>query len=425
MILSKNNTLLNLDKIIIVTLFIFVAASIFSISITQIAAGLGGLAWALKTHLTNTWKDQRWPLAIPILLFASACLVAVVDAYDVSYSFGSLKKLLELLIFFWVLNCVKNNSLRDQLVLTLITSTLIASFFGIYQASVSGVTLLTRVEGTLSVYMTFAGILMMVCLLALARVLYAYPKEIWLLPCIGIIITCLLFTLTRQAWLGFIVGSTFLVFTKKGKLFLILTLTMLAMVFVFKDSIRSKIMDVELSSEGAFAQTLIHRVHTTLEGGVHGTFAHRIFLWKGGWEIFKDHPLTGCGFRCVDKLHSKYPDPTGWVVRSRGMHNNFVQLAVDTGILGLFTWIGIWFCFFLMLYKRLAALDGYLNEKGIILGSAAGSLAFLTGGFFENNLYDSEVAMVLYFLMALPFSGSQKGMREDFSLSGYQDEPIA
>jgi hypothetical protein len=89
------------------------------------------------------------------------------------------------------------------------------------------------------------------------------------------------------------------------------------------------------------------------------------------------------------------------------MHNNFIQLAVDTGVLGLFTWCGIWFYFFSMLYKRLAALDGDPNQKGIILGSAAGSIAFLTGGFFETNLYDSEVAMTLYFLMALPFSGSQ------------------
>jgi len=60
-----------------------------------------------------------------------------------------------------------------------------------------------------------------------------------------------------------------------------------------------------------------------------------------------------------------------------------------------------------MLYKRLAALDGDLNEKGIILGSAAGSLAFLVGGLFETNMFDSEVAMTLYFIMALPFSGDQ------------------
>ena len=29
------------------------------------------------------------------------------------------------------------------------------------------------------------------------------------------------------------------------------------------------------------------------------------------------------------------------------------------------------------------------------------------GGFLESNFYDSEVVMVLYFIMALPFVGSQ------------------
>jgi O-antigen ligase len=102
------------------------------------------------------------------------------------------------------------------------------------------------------------------------------------------------------------------------------------------------------------------------------------------------------------------------------MHNNFVQLAVDTGLLGLFTWVGIWFYFFLLLYQRTKALNGDANERSVILGSAAGVIAFLTGGLFETNFYDSEVAMMLYFLMALPFSGSQEGIREDVSLPGYQ-----
>ena len=127
MILSKNNILFNLDKIITATLFIFVAASIFSISITQIAAGLGGLAWAIKAHLNHTWKEQKWPLSIPILLFALACLIAVVDAYDVSYSYTPLKKLLEILIFFWVVNCVRENRLRDLLIILLIISNLDSS----------------------------------------------------------------------------------------------------------------------------------------------------------------------------------------------------------------------------------------------------------------------------------------------------------
>jgi O-antigen ligase len=424
-IFSKNNILFNLDKVITATLFIFVAASIFSISITQIAAGLGGLAWAIKTHLNHAWKDQRWPLAIPISLFALACLIAVVDAYDVSYSFESLKKLFEFLIFFWIINCVKTRKLRDSLSLVLVASATCASLLGFYQVWMNGVQIESRVEGTLSVYMTFAGILMMVSLLALARVLWRRPKEAWLWACIGIILTSLFFTLTRQAWGGVFVGLLFFIFCSKRKYVLVLLLSLFVAVFYFKKEVQSELLELEIELKLTPNKSFIALDHLILRtrlllSGEDQTLMMRIALWKVGWEVFKDYPLTGCGFRCMDKLVSKYPDPTGWVKRLRGMHNNFVQLALDTGFLGLFTWVGIWFCFFLLLYQRAKALNGDANERWVVLGSAAGVIAFLTGGLFETNFYDSEVAMTLYFLMALPFSGTQNGIREHVSLPGYR-----
>ena len=116
-----------IDKMLTVTLFLFTASSMFTIRITQISAGLGGLLWLVRTHLTNTWKEQRWPLVVPILLFTLASLVAVAMAYDASYSYESLKKLLEFMIFFWVLNCVRENNLRDSLSLVLIACLLYTS----------------------------------------------------------------------------------------------------------------------------------------------------------------------------------------------------------------------------------------------------------------------------------------------------------
>ena len=428
MVLSKKNVLLDLDKVITATLFTFVAASIFSISITQIAAGLGGLAWAIKTHLNHTWKEQKWPLAMPILLFALACLIAVVDAYDVSYSFPSLKKLFEFLIFFWVINCVKTRKLRESLSLVLIVSATCASLLGFYQAWVDGVSIGSRVEGSLSTYMTFSGILMMVGLLCLARILYRCPKEAWLWICLGIISTCLLFTLARQGWLGFFVGSLFILFFEKKKKILVLIFSIIVTIVCFSKEIQLELRDRGFASEelssyskkekNSFLSNMRLRIQPIFTGG-DATFNIRIALWKAGWEVFKDYPLTGCGFRCMDKLVSKYPDPTGYVERLRGMHNNFIQIAVDTGLLGLSTWVGIWFYFFLLLYQRAKALNGDTDERGVILGSAAVVLAFLAGGLFETNFYDSEVAMTLYFLMALPFSGSQKGFREDVSSPAY------
>jgi O-antigen ligase len=288
-----------------------------------------------------------------------------------------------------------------------------------------GVQIESRVEGTLSTYMTFAGILMMVSLLAISRVLYVSPKETWLWVCAGIILTSLFFTLTRQAWGGVFVGLLFFLFSSKRKYILVLLFSLFVAIFYFKKEIRSELTGIELKllenktdARYLFLRHLIVRTKLLLNAD-DPTLRIRIALWQAGWEVFKDYPLTGCGFRCMDKLVSSYPDPTGYVERLRGMHNNFIQIAVDTGLLGLSTWVGIWFYFFLLLYQRAKALNGDTDERGVILGSAAVVLAFLAGGLFETNFYDSEVAMTLYFLMALPFSGSQKGFREGVSSPAY------
>ena len=204
---------------------------------------------------------------------------------------------------------------------------------------------------------------------------------------IGIITSCLLFTLTRQAWLGFLTALVFLVFFWRKKILLLLPVIVLIVYIASPLTAQKRIQDM-FSGEDV-------------------TFGMRTTLWKGGWEVFKDYPLTGCGFRCVDLVNSQYPDPTGYVARYRGMHNNLIQVAVDTGILGATAWLGIWFCFFRFLYHKAIDLGKNVFEHWSIFGSSAAVLAFLEAGFFETNFYDSEVAMLLYFIMALPFSGTQ------------------
>jgi hypothetical protein len=58
------------------------------------------------------------------------------------------------------------------------------------------------------------------------------------------------------------------------------------------------------------------------------------------------------------------------------------------------------------LYHKAVDRERDPPENWAVFGSAAAVLAFLAGGCFESNLYDSEIVMVLYFIMALPFTGS-------------------
>jgi O-antigen ligase len=403
-----------LDKVVIAALFVFVAFSMFSISIAQIAAGLGGIAWLWRAHLTDSWREQRWFLWIPFGLYILACLIAVANAYDVSYSYQSLKKLLEILIFFWVINCVRENRLRNSLVLVLVIAATTAGLFGFYQGWRDGVSNATRVEGTMSVYMTFAGLLMMVALLTLARLMFKRPQEIWFWFFMVVMSACLVLTQTRQAWFGFLVSFCFLLFMRRKKYLLILATLGFSAIMLVMGPIKKQIQSMPELGGPSLIDQLKYRLHNQLKyrlvsmiQGNDYTFTMRKAIWRGGWEIFKDYPVTGCGFKCVDLVNSQYSDPTGLVERLRGMHNNFLQLAVDTGILGLSAWLGIWFCFFRLLRKRTLALEGEPSDRWVLFGSAAAVIGFLGGGFFETNFYDSEVAMVLYFIMALPFAGSQ------------------
>ena len=191
--------------------------------------------------------------------------------------------------------------------------------------------------------------------------------------------------LARQAWLGFLLGSIFLVYFWR-KIFLWVIPLILVSVFllspqVYKDRIKSM---TDIDNDRALNI--------------------RQFVWKGGWEIFRDYPITGCGFKCVDATHSSYPDPTGFIEKQRGMHSNILQLLVDTGIVGFGAWLSIWVAYFIEVFKHYQVLARdkiQSDKKGVLLGSLAAVLSFLVGGLFESNFYDSEVIMLLYFIMGL------------------------
>jgi O-antigen ligase len=236
----------------------------------------------------------------------------------------------------------------------------------------------------MSVYMTYAGLLMLAFLVAAGKLIFAPRENKWLRLSIMMLGICLLLTYARQAWLGVTVGIFFLIWFRKKNMIWLLPVVLGILFLVSPSTIKSRIDSVTNFNDK--------------------NLKIRLALWQGGWLVFKDHPLTGCGFKCIDSVNQNYPDPTGYINKLRGMHNNFLQLAVDTGLFGLVSWISIWMVYFMTLYRRLDSRKGDSAYKRDAMGSAAAVIGFLAAGFFETNFYDSEVSMLLYFIMALPFT---------------------
>ena len=134
----EDRSLKILDGVIHASLAGFLISALFSISITQGILFVGTMAWLIKVLLTRSWGQLRFPLWLPILIFCSASLIAVAAAVDPVYSLPSLKKLLQFVIIFWVVNAVESGRHRDRLVLILISAASLAAIYGFYQVAVSG-----------------------------------------------------------------------------------------------------------------------------------------------------------------------------------------------------------------------------------------------------------------------------------------------
>jgi O-antigen ligase len=394
---EANRVIQVLDKLIPFSLFTFAVFSLFSISVTQISFAIGALSWLLKVQLTQTWKELRGTLVgIAILCFCLAGVLSIITSVDPGSSPKFLKKLLQFVIFFWVGNTILDETQRDWLIKLFIVAGVAAAFNGLLPLldpgffSTERLYATNRPIGTMSVPSTFSGILMITGLITLGRILFHKPKEYWLLGSLGVISICLLLVMSRQAWIGFFAGTVFLVFFWNKKYLLILPLLLMILLLFTPERVYERMHGL-----------------TNLKDY---TFQARISLWKGGWKIFKDHRITGCGYKCIDSIHSQYPDPSGWVAHYRGMHSNIFQLLADTGIVGLGTWLSIWIAYFIEIFKRWRTLtrEKSQDNAGILMGSSAAVLAFLAGGFFESSLYDSEVTMLLYFLIGLSLARVKK-----------------
>jgi O-antigen ligase len=87
------------------------------------------------------------------------------------------------------------------------------------------------------------------------------------------------------------------------------------------------------------------------------------------------------------------------------VHSTPLQILVERGVLGLAAWLAIWVAFFTRCIGLLRRLPREARAaRGLVVGSLAAIVGFLVAGLSEHNFGDSEVVMVAWALMALPWA---------------------
>ena len=374
-----------LDRITDQAIGAFALVSPFSIALSQAAQILGSASWL--TSLASRKRDRpvQLPLVWPLCAFLAASLLSAITAESRLRALAELKSEWLPLVFFLLCATGLSRTRASRAVRILIGAGAIAAAYGLVQTITNGTSF--RVQGTMGHYMTFAGLLSLIALMAVAQLLLDRPaRDAWLISASVLILAALLMTQTRSAWLGFVVGSIALVWVWRRLYLLGLPLLLLLLTLFSPPAVKQRILS-----------------NFNLEDV---TLRERLYMWKGGWNIFLDHPLTGAGPDNLAEIYPDYKDPRDTRPGFTHLHSNFVQLAAERGALGLIAWLWIWVAYFRSvagMIRQGIPRDG--PARALLWGSAAAVLCFLVAGVFECNYRDSEVSNLAYFIMALPFCG--------------------
>jgi len=236
-----------------------------------------------------------------------------------------------------------------------------------------------RPQGTLGLYMTYSGLLMLVACAAVARVMFAKHHRAWAALVLPALLLALAFTFTRSAWVGASVG--------------------IGILFLLRDFRLIGLLPIVFGGFLVLAPpTLTARLYSTFSL-TDPSNADRVAMMKSGWRIIKDDPLTGVGPDMIIQVYPHYREKGAVNQRNPHLHNVPLQIAAERGIPALLVWL--WFIVTLArdFWRRRTSAYPSLSNAGLaVIG------AMLAAGLFEYNFGDSEFLMLFLVLVTLPYA---------------------
>lgn len=368
-----------LERTAFLTLLGFVATLQLSIAVAQILLAITGLLWGILYFIQRD-VNKLPPWFIPLALYALATLGSAAFSLNPVASFMDSKQLLLFLIVPIVCRLARGE--RALTVTTIIISIGAASaIVGIVQYGILEYDHLgRRPQGALTHYMTYSGLLMVVSVVATARVLFHAKDRTWSALVMPALLVALALTLTRSAWVGTCVGLSLLLVLKDFRL--LAALPVLAALFF-----------------GFAPPQVTDRLYSTFDLQ-DPTNRDRLAMARTGVRIIQDYPLTGVGPNMVQEVYADYRDANAVQSTNPHLHNVPMQIAAERGLPALALWL--WFVLSVVVssFRRLQTT----TYKSLPAGGLAALAAMLAAGLFEYNFGDSEFLMMLLVIITLPYA---------------------
>ena len=349
----------------------------FSIAVSQILLTLALLCWVALIIVRHE-RFEAPAFFRPLALYGLLTLVSAAFSSNPRASFVDSKQLVLFLLVpltYRLMSGTRGFTLSTVVVTCAAASAAIGIFqYGILHYDHLG----QRPEGTLSHWMTYSGLLMLVFAIALARVLFGRGERTWAALVIPALVVAVAVTFTRGAMIGLCAAAAVLFALKDFRLFAVVPLVVAIFVAVAPGQISDR-----------FASIFDRKNPTNLD---------RVAMLGEGERMIRAHPLTGVGPAMVQRLYAEYRGNDAVNAINPHLHNVPLQIAAERGIPALLAWLWFIAAVVIDLWTRFARSESrFLPAAGL-----ACVAALLVAGLFEYNFGDSEILMLFLIVATLP-----------------------
>jgi O-antigen ligase len=361
------------------------AASLISIAATEILLALAVFLWVILRPVPVRWPSYFLPLAA----FVATTFLSLAMSADPARGWHAAQKVVLYPMGLLAASFVTTEERAKQAFKLLLTAATISAAIAIVQFPLAQLefirtgdladdpTILNRITGPLGHWTTFSGVQLLVWGAAIPALMFLSRKWIAAIFTIGIAIVL---GNTRGVWLGAAAAFAFVAFALPRRIAAMIVIPMLIVAALASPFIYRRILmsfDTDLATNYS-----------------------RVAYLRVGTQMIQDHPLFGVGPERVNDEFPKYYK--GKDIAFYGhLHNNVIQIGAERGLLCLaaFLWLIVELYRSLLRVLRESEEDSYW----MTLGSLAALTGLIVAGLTEFNFGDSEVLILFFFLVSVPF----------------------
>ena len=385
-------------KVLLTTLLGFAFFSPWSISGAQVCLGLGLFSWMVSLLAGHRRRVVRSALFWPMVAYLGLQLFSVLLSPDLVEGLRAFRAEWIILLYFLVINVVDDDHQIRRLVGILVLSTVLVSLYAIWQHW-SGWDLYRQrplratgsffeATGLFGHHLTFGGYLMMVLVLSVSLSIFGTRGRTRLFYALssGVLFLTLLFSYARSAWIGFLAGALGMAILWGRRTLFVVLLGIAVMMVVAALSLPSMRLQVG-------------ELVDLIQGPM--TQHHRLQMWSAAWQLILDHPFFGAGAGQASQLLPAYGCDLGYA----HLHNDLINVAANSGLLGLAAFLWIWATFLRHTARCHRRLRSSPWNAAIAAAGFGIVIAVLVAGQFQCYYTDAEDGMLLWLLMGLVLAG--------------------